>query len=87
MLHNPVYATGCVGTLHMDTFEKKLTEMVEWNKQRYKGVAEVDIKKTVEEYKGYAEMLKDQICDTTAMMQQYKSKVCFAAADVRNQLW
>ena len=55
--------------LHFESFNEKLTELCEWLGKHY-GV-EVDIAAEIELYKGYADLLKDQIVDTVTMTHKY----------------
>eukprot|EP00397_Hematodinium_sp_SG-2012_P023386 GEMP01024291.1.p1 GENE.GEMP01024291.1~~GEMP01024291.1.p1 ORF type:complete len:449 (+),score=78.78 GEMP01024291.1:49-1395(+) len=54
--------------LHFDTFTEKLRALLTWLHKCY-GV-ESDIEKEIEAYRGYAELLKDQIADSVYMMHK-----------------
>ncbi len=72
----PCYSTKCIRNglrmgdlLHFDSFTTKLTELCEWLQKHYS--VEVDIKAEIEMYRGFADVLKDQIVDTVTMTHKY----------------
>lgn len=54
--------------LHFESFEEKLRSLLGWLQKRYD--FEYDVEAEVTKYKGYADLLKDQIVDTTMILKE-----------------